>query len=171
MSEVIVLNASYEVLGVVPIRRAVAFILHERVDVIASLDGTIRSNNASMPTPLVVAFREYITIPFSAKHAVAPWSRNLMLRRDNHECAYCGKTATTVDHIHPRSRGGRNEWMNTIAACLSCNGKKGDKTLEQYGVPLRFPPQIVYRETRLSVALRERVTAIAPELIPVLSAA
>lgn len=171
MSEVIVLNASYEVLGVVPIRRAMAFILRERVDVIAYQDGTIHSSSASMQRPLVVAFRQYIKVPFTAKRAIAPWSRSLMLRRDNFECAYCGKHANTVDHIHPRSLGGRNEWMNTIAACLSCNGKKSNKTLEEFGVPLRFQPTIVYRETRISVSLQERVSEYAPDIAAVLSAA
>lgn len=168
MTEVVVLNASYEVLGVVPIRRAIAFILHERVDVVAYQGGTIHSSNEDMQRPLVVAFREYIKVPFSARHAVAPWSRTLMLRRDNHECAYCGKHANTVDHIHPRSLGGRDEWLNTIAACQKCNGSKSNKTLEQFGVPLRFQPTVVYRETRISVALMDRVSEIAPEIAAVL---
>lgn len=170
MSEVIVLNASYEVLGVVPIRRALAFILHERVDVVAYHEGTIRSANYETQMPLVVAFREYIRVPFTARRAIAPWSRRLMLQRDSHQCAYCGKNASTVDHIHPRSLGGRNEWLNTIAACLSCNGKKGSLTLEQFGVPLRFEPKVVYRETRISVSLRERVSAYAPDIATLIPA-
>ncbi len=171
MSEVVVLNASYEVLGVVPIRRAITYILRERVDVVAYQDGTIHSGSVDMPRPLVVAFRHYVNVPFSARRQVAPWNRALMLRRDQHECAYCGKFATTVDHIFPRSRGGKNEWLNTIAACLSCNGKKGNKTLEQFGVPLRYQPSVVYRETRFSVALKERVSEVAPELAHVFATA
>lgn len=168
MTEVVVLNASYEVLGVVPIRRAMTFILRERVDVVAYQGGTIHISNEEVQRPLVVAFREYIRVPFSARNAVAPWSRTLMLRRDNHECAYCGKPANTVDHIYPRSRGGRNEWLNTIAACMKCNGAKADKTLEQFGVPLRYQPTLVYRETRISVAIMDRVTQVAPEIAAVL---
>lgn len=170
MSEVIVLNASYEVLGVVPIRRAITYILHERVDVVAYHDGTIRSADFETQMPLVVAFRQYIKVPFTAKHAVAPWSRRLMLQRDSYECAYCGKSASTVDHIYPRSLGGRNEWLNTIAACLRCNGKKGSLTLEQFGVPLRFEPKVVYRQTRISVALRDRVSEFAPDIATLIPA-
>lgn len=171
MSEVVVLNASYEVLGVVPIRRAMAFILKERVDVVAYDDQVIRTSGTEFQRPLVVAFRQYINVPFTARRRVAPWSRQLMLRRDNFECAYCGKSANTVDHIVPRSKGGLNGWLNTVAACSPCNNRKGNKTLEQFGVPLRFQPQIVYRETRVSVGLLDRVKLYAPELEPVLAAA
>ncbi|WP_328418349.1 MULTISPECIES: HNH endonuclease [unclassified Micromonospora] len=44
-----------------------------------------------------------------------------MLRRDGHHCGYRLAPATTVDHIQPRSRGGRNTWKNTVSACYSCN--------------------------------------------------
>ena len=56
------------------------------------------------------------------------WSRPGVLARDGHRCGYCGGPASTVDHILPRSRGGRNTWTNTIAACDGCNQRKDGRT-------------------------------------------
>lgn len=50
-----------------------------------------------------------------------------VLRRDRHVCHYCGGRATTADHIVPKSKGGTDSMDNLVAACLPCNGSKGDR--------------------------------------------
>ncbi len=50
------------------------------------------------------------------------------MNRDEGRCAYCGGHAITVDHVLPRSYGGKNTWRNTVAACGGCNQRKGDRT-------------------------------------------
>jgi 5-methylcytosine-specific restriction endonuclease McrA len=57
------------------------------------------------------------------------------------QCAYCGRTegSLVVDHILPRSRGGTKAWHNLVLACQSCNDRKGDRTPEEAGMPLRLP--------------------------------
>ena len=58
------------------------------------------------------------------------------------KCAYCGsKKELTIDHIIPKSRGGKNSWNNLITCCLPCNLKKGDKTPDEARMPLRFAPK------------------------------
>jgi 5-methylcytosine-specific restriction endonuclease McrA len=64
-----------------------------------------------------------------------------VLRRDGHKCAYCGKAAHTIDHVHPKSRGGADSWENLVAACLRCNNVKGDHTPGEMGWKLRFVPE------------------------------
>lgn len=64
-----------------------------------------------------------------------------VLRRDRHTCAYCGHRATTVDHVRPRCQGGPTTWNNLVAACFPCNQRKGGRTPEQAGMPLRFSPR------------------------------
>src|SRR5262249_9025127 len=59
---------------------------------------------------------------------------------DGRRCGYCGGPATTIDHILPRSRGGKNHWLNTVAACCGCNQRKGDRTPAEAGLRLRFEP-------------------------------
>lgn len=68
------------------------------------------------------------------------FSRNGLFARDGYMCMYCGDMSSprhlTIDHITPRSRGGKNSWTNTCAACVSCNQRKGNKTPEEAGMTL-----------------------------------
>ena len=52
-------------------------------------------------------------------------NRRLVLQRDGWRCAYCGGPADTVDHLVPYSRSGDNAMDNLVAACRSCNSRKG----------------------------------------------
>lgn len=60
-------------------------------------------------------------------------TRAAVLKRDNYVCFFCGKRATTVDHLHARSRGGTDDEANLVAACAGCNGAKGDMTAAEFG--------------------------------------
>lgn len=151
---VVVLNASFEPLGIVPVARAVTFLMRERAVLVDAIPGrVIRSAEAEMPFPRVVQFREMIRVPY--RYGVQPWTRQGLLERDGYECAYCtsGRRASTVDHILPRSRNGKDTWMNTVAACSRCNGLKADRTPEEAGMPLRFQPRVVTSRDTLVVAI------------------
>lgn len=64
------------------------------------------------------------------------YSKSGVLRRDNYTCGFCGRSATTVDHIKPRCQGGLSTWENTVAACQKCNQTKAGRTPEQAGMKL-----------------------------------
>ncbi|MGN7187568.1 HNH endonuclease [Microbacterium enclense] len=148
------LNASFEPLGIVPVSRALVFLIRERAVIVDAIPGrTLRSADTEFPFPRVVQFREMIRVPY--RYGQVSWSRRGLLQRDNHECAYCGKRASTVDHIQPRSRGGRDIWLNTVAACVRCNGRKADRTPEEAGMPLRFQPGIVTSRDTFVLAIAE----------------
>lgn len=67
------------------------------------------------------------------KKARWPYLREKVLRRDNYTCQYCGSiTDLSVDHIWPRSKGGKNELCNLITACKSCNSSKNGRTLREW---------------------------------------
>ena len=74
------------------------------------------------------------------KGFVYPTKRHIFYR-DNHKCGYCGKKATTLDHIKPVSKGGKNTWENLVAACARCNNIKGDKLLEETSMQLQIQPR------------------------------
>ena len=78
------------------------------------------------------------------KNGRIPLCNRWLFARDNHTCLYCGnrfKTSElTLDHIHPRSRGGKKTWTNSATSCKRCNTKKGDKTPEEAGMPLIAVP-------------------------------
>ena len=69
--------------------------------------------------------------------------RNVFLR-DNNTCQFCGRKHKTsdlsLDHVVPKSKGGRLEWTNVVCACLKCNVKKGSSTLAQCGMKLIRKP-------------------------------
>lgn len=153
MNAVIVLNASFEPLGVVPLRRAVVHLLRERATVVEAVPGAVyRSATAEFPVPRVVQFRTMIRAPH--RYEVQAWTRHGVISRDAHTCAYCGsRSARTVDHVMPRSRGGKDEWMNTVAACLRCNGAKADRTPDEAGMALLFQPRNVNTRDTLIAAM------------------
>jgi 5-methylcytosine-specific restriction endonuclease McrA len=73
------------------------------------------------------------------------FSRRNLFRRDRNTCQYCGVKFTTedlsIDHVIPRSLGGESTWTNCVVACLSCNARKGNRTLEAAGIALQRSPR------------------------------
>ena len=88
------------------------------------------------------------------------YKRDLVLLRDKQLCGYCGGRATAVDHIVPKSRGGSNSWLNTIACCVRCNNEKADKLLLEYHRKLRFAPTHCYRETLTYIVFRNKIQLV-----------
>jgi len=72
--------------------------------------------------------------------------RDILYARDRYLCAFCGNKfhnhKLTIDHVLPRSRGGKNIWMNTVTACKGCNHKKADRTPEEAGMMLLYVPYV-----------------------------
>ena len=64
--------------------------------------------------------------------------RKTVFERDSYICQYCGsKEKMTIDHIFPRSRGGRGYSDNLVACCSHCNSVKHNRTPEEAGMMLR----------------------------------
>ncbi|MFE6967221.1 HNH endonuclease [Agromyces sp. NPDC057679] len=157
MTAVVVLNASFEPLAVVPLHRALTFLVRERAVIVEAVPGaSYRSATGEIPIPRVVQFREMVRVPY--RWGVQPWSRRGVLERDGRICAYCGRGgASTIDHIMPKSRCTRNpnQWMNTVASCKACNNLKADRTPLEAGMPLRYQPRIVTTRDSMLIAMAE----------------
>lgn len=155
---VVVLNASYEVLSVVTMHRALAYVLLEKAEVVAARPGEhLRSaSGMHLPIPSVVRLKRYIRLPYHSR--IPAWSKAGLLRRDGHVCAYCGGPGTTVEHLLPVSRGGPSTWQNTVIACVPCNSRKGNRTPAEAHMALRRPPTVptVYSALLLALAPLER---------------
>lgn len=130
-SRVLLLNATFEPLCFVSLNRAIVLVLKNKAEIIEQVEGldsrlTVRAEKTSLPFPSVIRLVSYIRLPYRAH---IPLTRRSLLARDNHTCQYCGNTDRnlTLDHVVPRSRGGRTEWTNIVAACGPCNRKKGNK--------------------------------------------
>lgn len=133
----LVLNATYEPLCVVPSRRAVVLILTEKAVSVEDGDGFLHSATLSFAAPVVVRLTKFVKVPFRATVSL---TRRAVFARDGGRCVYCGKAATTIDHVVPRSRGGGHSWENVVAACGRCNHVKADRTLAELGWRLHRRP-------------------------------
>jgi len=135
----LVLNAGYEPLAVVSFKRAIVLVLDGKASIIASDDEhPVLSASGEWERPSVILLRRYVRIPSGR---AVPVSRRGVLRRDSQRCGYCGGSASTIDHVIPRSRGGADSWENLIACCLRCNNIKGDRTPHEMGWSLRHTPR------------------------------
>lgn len=101
----------------------------------------IRSTKLSLVPPEVVVLTGYEGM---AERSVV-FSRRNIFKRDKYSCMYCGAQpgpdSLTIDHIVPKSRGGKSIWENCVLACMACNKKKADHSLEKSGLKLRKAPK------------------------------
>ncbi len=130
---VMLLNASYEPMGRVTFEQALRMLFRE---VAIVEEGDNRRMIGPHPWPRVIRLVRYVVQRWLDRPA--RWHRGGVFIRDRHRCAYCGAKADTLDHVLPRSRGGAWEWTNIVAACEACNHRKGDRTPDEAGMPLRF---------------------------------
>jgi len=159
---VLLLNGrTWEPLSVVTIPRAINLLLAEKAVVVEQTDQFLRTVCDRFPIPSVIALRTYVNVPRRQAH----WSRRGVLIRDSFICIYCGvtpgvtfkgkplvKSDFTVDHIIPKSRGGKDNWGNTACACYACNHRKGDRLPHEAGMRLQWEPKMP-RTSYLVVAI------------------
>jgi 5-methylcytosine-specific restriction endonuclease McrA len=91
--------------------------------------------------PRVILLAAFDRLP--RRHA--RFSRANIYARDRHTCQYCGKRFPrldlNLDHVVPRSQGGRTTWENVVCSCVRCNRRKGGRTPWQAGMTLIRRPQ------------------------------
>src|SRR5690606_29897934 len=125
---VLLLNASFEPLRVITVRRALGLVISGKADLIVpNEDQIIRSTGgATFEVPAVVRLRRMVRVPFQA---TAPLSRRAIQTRDGHRCQVtgCSRKGQTIDHVVPRSKGGAHEWTNVALMCVRHNSLKGDR--------------------------------------------
>lgn len=140
MDSVLLLNSSFEPLKIISWQRAVTMFFLGKVEVLEEYDYPIRSVSLIIKAPAVVRLLQYIHIGKKSP----PLSRSNVLARDFLECQYCGKSLTskeaTLDHIVPRTQGGKTSWENIVCCCPNCNRKKGGRTPAEARMVLRSKP-------------------------------
>jgi 5-methylcytosine-specific restriction endonuclease McrA len=138
MQQSLVLNATFEPLGVVSSRRATVLVLTEKAVSVEDADDVIHSVRYAIVVPAVVRLTRYVRVPYRAG---VPLTRRAVFARDGGRCVYCGAAATSLDHVVPRSRGGGHVWENVVSACARCNHLKGDRDIRSLGWRLRHAPR------------------------------
>lgn len=138
MDAVLVLNADLGPLHRVPIKHAIRMLMRQVAEI---HEAEPDRHLGVFPMPRVLRLVRYVVTQWRYTYGPA-WSKGGVLRRDGHRCGYCAAPATTVDHILPRSRGGRNTWQNTIGACYACNQRKANLTPAEAGMQLLRQPRV-----------------------------
>lgn len=136
---VLLLNATFEPLTALPLRRAVVLVVCGKAEVLHGDSGglELHSANLTVAVPSVIKLSNYVRVPYRAR---VPLTRAGLMYRDRYRCAYCGGRADTIDHVVPRSRGGAHSWQNCVASCAKCNHRKADRLLSELGWRLRTSP-------------------------------
>ena len=133
----LLLNATYEPLCVVSSRRAIVLVLAAKAEAVDVTDDEVHAERITVAVPIVVRLTRYVRVPYPVQ---VPLSRRAVFTRDGSTCVYCGGSATSIDHVVPRSRGGTHTWDNVVAACRRCNHTKADRSLAEMGWSLPHPP-------------------------------
>ncbi len=135
---VLVLNQDYQAIGVCSVERAFILVLLQKAEMLSdNPKRQLRSVSGDFRFPSIIRLYRYINIPYKKVNL----SRHNIFKRDRNRCVYCGtKDSLTIDHVVPRSHGGRDSWDNLVTACQKCNARKGSMTPEQAGMAMRHKP-------------------------------
>jgi len=138
---VLVLNASYEPIHVCVVRRALVLVFKGVASAEELSHWQVHSASQAVSVPSVIRLLEYRRIPRQTRSL----SRKNILLRDRHTCQYCGEVFSpielTLDHVMPRSRGGKSSWENLVTCCRRCNNCKGDRLPEEANMLLQRRPR------------------------------
>lgn len=139
---VVVFSRNYLPMSRINIKRAIILLVTGKAEPLNLTEETfwqVRSPSMVFEVP------KQIRLTFTSNERLwhaPPVNRREVLRRDHHACQYCGSTKNlTLDHVIPRSKGGKHTWDNVVTACERCNSRKGDRTPQQAGMPLRTLPK------------------------------
>ncbi len=162
-AQVLVLNRSWIAVNVTTLRRALTLLFNDQARVVhpddyalhdfddwcslsrmensfASTGRYINTPSMRLRLPEVIVLTAYNRF---VKREVR-LSRKNIFERDQNSCQYCQrklpKSELTIDHVLPRSRGGRDTWDNLVLACVKCNIKKGNRTPSEAHMPLQREP-------------------------------
>lgn len=155
----LVLNESWTAIHTVTVRRALRLVFNGTAKAVepdsfethtfetwASLavpphEPAIRTVRLRIKVPEIILLTDYDGLPNPA----AVFSRRNLFRRDHNTCQYCGirpgTSELSIDHVLPRSRGGKSSWENCVLACMDCNRRKRDRTPLEAGLKLAKKPE------------------------------
>jgi 5-methylcytosine-specific restriction endonuclease McrA len=163
---VLVLNKHYMAIRVVGARRAFSLLFRQLAEVVSFEQGRysnydfqswcdvsefrrrfepdgydwVSTVNFYIAVPRIIRLLFYDRLPRNE----VKFNRRNIFARDKNRCQYCGKryptTELSLDHVIPRSMGGKSIWENVVCSCTDCNVKKGGQSLKQAGLTLIQKP-------------------------------
>jgi 5-methylcytosine-specific restriction endonuclease McrA len=134
------LDSSFRPVEVIDAVEALVLCLVGKAAAVESYNEQIRTVTQKFNLPSVIALKTIVKFRFTTMAC----KRQNVFWRDDNQCQYCANyfptDKLTIDHIKPRSKGGKNTWFNLVTACKKCNQKKGDRTPTQANMKLIREP-------------------------------
>lgn len=163
---IIVITKNYEPIAKINPEKAFCLLYTGRAEPYEFIDNdesnyiALRSVNEIHYIPKIIILNtKFDIVKILYKGFVQPTKKHVLLR-DSYKCAYCGKKATTLDHVIPASKGGQNTWENLVAACAKCNNYKADKLLSETNLKLRIKPKALTPYDLINKVIEEFVEII-----------
>jgi 5-methylcytosine-specific restriction endonuclease McrA len=132
------LDATWRPVAIIPAVDALLMSMDDKCTILETWNREVRSQFLTLPLPSVIVLKNHRALP----HANRCTKKNV-IARDNHTCQYCGRSdcEMTIDHVIPRSKGGKFSWDNLVSACPDCNQRKGNRSLKEAKMKLLSIPQ------------------------------
>jgi|TARA_X000001388_G_scaffold9964_1_gene6208 5-methylcytosine-specific restriction endonuclease McrA len=141
MKPVLVLDSSFRPIKQISWQKAMTMYFQEKIEIIREYEDTwVNSPRKKFKLPAVIRLINYVfKLPWGVK-----LTRTNLFVRDRGCCQYCDKRLSksrfTVDHVIPKSKGGKTDWKNLVVSCAKCNTKKGDSLLHETNLKLGKSP-------------------------------
>ena len=134
-SSCVLLNGDYTFLCLLDWKKAMKLVFAGKVTILKYSDKLIRSVSGVFRMPTVLVLMKMVRSVYKRR---VPFSKKNLLLRDRSACAYCGKSGKTltIDHVIPKSKGGKTNFDNCVVCCQGCNHRKGSGTPRQAGMRL-----------------------------------
>lgn len=157
-TQTLVLSQGYEPVEIVSWQRAITLLFLGKVEVVEEYNRNIKTTSLVIKIPAVVRLLR----AFRRHRKPVKFSRVNIYGRDDYRCQYCGDARTinelTYDHVVPRSRGGKTNWLNIVTCCQDCNRRKANRTPGEAGMKLlKQPAQPTAMPTLVVTVNRESV--------------
>jgi len=148
MQRALLLDRNYMALSVVPWKKAIKLMVKGKAEPVESMTDEdnnsyyVKHGEGTFRVPSII--RLLVVIPWRAHMGRMRFSRKNMMIRDNNECQYCSKKvgkAATIDHVVPRSKGGKTDYQNCVTSCKDCNNTKAARLPLEAGMKLSKVPK------------------------------
>jgi len=141
---VVVLNADYTFLSQTTWQNAICLLYEGKAETVEETKRIVRNQDRTVEiiVPLMIRVVKYIRKRFKSS---VPYSKKNVFMRDGQVCQFCGTHITnidkcTIDHVLPKSKGGKSKWENCVTACKPCNHRKADRTCSEAKMYLKRKP-------------------------------
>ena len=158
MKSTLLLAATYEPIDIISWQHAIRLLMLDKAELVEEYDNDIRSAYMVIKMPAVIR----LVNMFRRHKKKVKFSRIAIYARDNFKCQYCGSKEEmkdlTFDHVVPRSRGGKTNWLNIVTCCTTCNTKKGSRTPGEASMYLKKQPTEPTWVPAINIKLSQRST-------------